>query len=155
MSWTNRTPFPDRMYEDYHSSISGATYLTDPSSLNPRVPNTPPVITRMTLLKSLLLRISHLLLDDSQWATQAAVVAKNIQALIEGRTPQEIYVPGPAGIHLTLGLKKNVIFRNPNQAEGQTEPVVMEKTDGEEDMNVEGFWKRLGVEVNTAQQYHL
>jgi len=86
---------------------------------------------------------------------QAAVVAKNIQSLLEGREAEEKYIPGPAGIHLSLGMKHNVIFRNPNKAEGETEPTVMPKTDGQEDMGVEGFWKRLGVEVNNLQQYHL
>lgn len=37
-------------------------------------------------------------------AAQAAVVAKNIQALIEGRSPDDKYTKGPRGIHLTLGL---------------------------------------------------
>ena len=37
-------------------------------------------------------------------AAQAAVVAKNIQALIEGRTPEEKYPRIPAAIHITLGL---------------------------------------------------
>lgn len=35
---------------------------------------------------------------------QAAVVAKNVQSLIEGRQAEEKYVPGPAGIHLSLGM---------------------------------------------------
>lgn len=37
-------------------------------------------------------------------AAQAAVVAKNIQALIERRTPEENYPRVPAAIHITLGL---------------------------------------------------
>lgn len=37
-------------------------------------------------------------------AAQAAVAAKNIQALIEGRPPQEQFSWSPAGIHLSLGL---------------------------------------------------
>ena len=37
-------------------------------------------------------------------SAQAAVVAKNIQALIEGRTPEENFVKGPGAIHLTLGM---------------------------------------------------
>ncbi|KAK5376330.1 hypothetical protein LTS13_005128 [Exophiala xenobiotica] len=88
---------------------------------------------------------------------QAAVVAKNIQALLEGREAEEKYIPGAAGIHLSLGMKQNVIFRNPNKAEGETEPTVMPQIEesGQEDMGVEGFWKRLGVEVNNPQQYHL
>lgn len=35
---------------------------------------------------------------------QAAVLAKNVQALIEGRQPEESFVRGPAAIHLTLGM---------------------------------------------------
>lgn len=46
-------------------------------------------------------------------SAQAAVVAKNIQALIEGRKPEDTYVKGPGAIHLTLGmvcLKATVYF---------------------------------------------
>ena len=35
---------------------------------------------------------------------QAAVVAKNVQAMIEGRSPDEKFVAGPSGIHITLGM---------------------------------------------------
>ncbi|KAJ5131619.1 hypothetical protein N7448_005777 [Penicillium atrosanguineum] len=88
-------------------------------------------------------------------SAQAVVVAKNIQALIEGRKPTEIYVKGPGAIHLTLGMKHNVIFRNPNTAEGQTTPWINEKQDGQEDMNVEAMWQRLGISVDNPRQYHL
>ncbi|KAL2815861.1 hypothetical protein BDW59DRAFT_153591 [Aspergillus cavernicola] len=89
-------------------------------------------------------------------AAQAAVVAKNIHSLIEGREPGDEFSRAPAGIHLTLGLKYNVVFRNPNEAEGQTEPAVIERHDGQEDMGVEGWWERLGVKIQgVAQQYHL
>lgn len=37
-------------------------------------------------------------------AAQAAVVAKNIQALIEGKKPEEEFVKGPGAIHITLGM---------------------------------------------------
>lgn len=37
-------------------------------------------------------------------SAQAAVAAKNIQALIEGKEPQEQFSWSPAGIHLSLGL---------------------------------------------------
>lgn len=37
-------------------------------------------------------------------SVQAAVVAKNIQAMIEGRSPEEVFVKGPGAIHLTLGM---------------------------------------------------
>ncbi|PKX97890.1 NAD(P)/FAD-dependent oxidoreductase [Aspergillus novofumigatus IBT 16806] len=88
-------------------------------------------------------------------SVQAGVVARNIQALIEGRRAEEEYAPSPAAIHLTLGMKSNVIFRNPNTAEGQTEPWINEKTDGREDMGVEGWWERLGVLVENTRSYHL
>ncbi|KAL4907362.1 hypothetical protein BDW74DRAFT_123630 [Aspergillus multicolor] len=88
-------------------------------------------------------------------AAQAATVVKNIMALIEGREPREEYPRAPAGIHLTLGLKYNVVFRNPDEAEGQTEPTVIRREDGREDMGVEAWWERLGVPVSERQQYHL
>jgi NADH dehydrogenase FAD-containing subunit len=37
-------------------------------------------------------------------SVQAAVVAKNIQALIEGRKPEDTFEKGPGAIHLTLGM---------------------------------------------------
>ncbi|RAQ50858.1 amid-like NADH oxidoreductase [Aspergillus flavus] len=88
-------------------------------------------------------------------SAQAAVVAKNIQAMIEGKSPEDVFPRMPAAIHLTLGMKYNVIFRNPNVAEGQTEPTIMKKFDGQEDMNVEAFWQRLGVPIESSNQYHL
>ncbi|KAE8151567.1 hypothetical protein BDV25DRAFT_152456 [Aspergillus avenaceus] len=88
-------------------------------------------------------------------SAQAAVVAKNIQAMIEGRKPEDVFPRMPAAIHITLGMKYNIVFRNPNEAEGQTEPTVIKRDDGREDMNVEGFWQRLGVSINSANQYHL
>lgn len=52
---------------------------------------------------------------------QAAAAAKNIAALIAGEEASETIAVAPAGIHLTLGLVKNVVFRNPD---GEGEPVV-------------------------------
>lgn len=37
-------------------------------------------------------------------SAQAAVVAKNIQAFIEGRAAEDTFVKGPGAIHLTLGM---------------------------------------------------
>ncbi|KAB8070096.1 hypothetical protein BDV29DRAFT_198180 [Aspergillus leporis] len=88
-------------------------------------------------------------------SAQAAVIAKNIQAMIEGKKPEEVFPRMPAAIHLTLGMKYNVIFRNPDEAEGQTEPTIFKKFDGQEDMNVEAFWQRLGVPIDSSNQYHL
>ncbi|KAL4869199.1 hypothetical protein BDV12DRAFT_208738 [Aspergillus spectabilis] len=84
---------------------------------------------------------------------QAGVVARNIQALVDGKEELEEFPRAPAGIHLTLGLKYNVVFRNPNEAE--TAPTVIERDDGREDMGVEGWWERLGVRIKGPQQYHL
>ncbi|OJJ78538.1 uncharacterized protein ASPGLDRAFT_138727 [Aspergillus glaucus CBS 516.65] len=88
-------------------------------------------------------------------AAQAGVVARNIQTLIEGRTPEEAFERAPGAIHITLGLKHNIVFRNPNVAEGQTEPTIIQKPEGQEDMNVEGMWQRLGVAIESQHQYHL
>ncbi|OKL64231.1 hypothetical protein UA08_00706 [Talaromyces atroroseus] len=88
-------------------------------------------------------------------SAQAAVVAKNIQALVEGREPQEHFSWSPRAIHLSLGLKQNVKFRNPNVAEGQTEPSINMSEDGHEDLGVERAWARMGVSVDSPWRYHL
>ncbi|KAL8278110.1 hypothetical protein RQP46_009434 [Phenoliferia psychrophenolica] len=83
-------------------------------------------------------------------AVQAGVVARNIARLVEGKTDElETYTPDPAAIHLTLGLAESIIFRNPPSADSQDpvttfigEPSVTWKTDGEEDMGIEGVWAR-------------
>ncbi|KAK3320153.1 hypothetical protein B0T19DRAFT_362512 [Cercophora scortea] len=86
-------------------------------------------------------------------AVQAAVAAKNIAAMVAGAAPSETITVAPAGIHLTLGLTKNVIFRNP--AADQTEPFVNLKDDGSRDMNIDGIWARRGIKVASPQDYHL
>lgn len=58
---------------------------------------------------------------------QAENVAKNIQHLQDG-TELEEYKFDPAAIHLTLGLSKNVIFRNP--ATDSEEPMVKPQDNG-------------------------
>ncbi|EFW99617.1 amid-like NADH oxidoreductase [Grosmannia clavigera kw1407] len=86
---------------------------------------------------------------------QAIVVAKNITSLIGGKEPQEHVVILPAAIHLTLGLTKNVIFRNPDPEAGNTEPSYTLKDDGSRDMGVNGVWARRGVSVSNEADYHL
>ncbi|CCC05340.1 putative Aif-homolog protein [Sordaria macrospora k-hell] len=98
-------------------------------------------------------------------SVQAAVAARNVVRLIEheGKTSEEEDVElelesievQPAGIHLTLGLTKNIIFRNPNPAVGQMEPTYTLKDDGKEDMGIEGVWGRNGIKVSGPQEYHL
>ncbi|KAK2067303.1 hypothetical protein P8C59_001056 [Phyllachora maydis] len=73
---------------------------------------------------------------------QAAVVAKNIAAMIEGKEPGEKVEVGPAAIHLTLGLVKNLIFANPDTKNGATEPFLKWRDDGRQDMGIEDVWKR-------------
>ncbi|KAK3951296.1 hypothetical protein QBC32DRAFT_325363 [Pseudoneurospora amorphoporcata] len=91
-------------------------------------------------------------------SVQAAVAARNVVRLIEGKKEEEdlesIEVQPPA-IHLTLGLTKNIIFRNPNTAAGQVEPTYTLKEDGEEDMGMERVWERNGIKVSGPQEYHL
>ncbi|KAH7033538.1 putative amid-like NADH oxidoreductase [Microdochium trichocladiopsis] len=86
-------------------------------------------------------------------SAQAAVVAKNVLAMIEGREPRDEIVVDPASIHLTLGLTKNVIFRNPYP--DQTEYVMKPKDDGKQDMGINGVWERRGVRVLSDADYHL
>ncbi|CAP65249.1 uncharacterized protein PODANS_5_4850 [Podospora anserina S mat+] len=84
---------------------------------------------------------------------QAGVAARNITALIRGEEAEEQLEVAPAGIHLTLGLTKNVIFRNPDTAKGVTEPYINLKD--EEDMNIEEVWGRRGPKVTSQRDYHL
>ncbi|KAG8865304.1 hypothetical protein FRB96_000194 [Tulasnella sp. 330] len=51
-------------------------------------------------------------------AAQADVVVQNVLDLIGGREPSGKIQVGPAGIHLTLGIKKNVVFRDPETPGG-------------------------------------
>ncbi|KAL1405183.1 hypothetical protein Q8F55_008808 [Vanrija albida] len=86
-------------------------------------------------------------------AVQAAAAAANIASLIQGRPPTETLTVSPGGIHLTLGIQKNIIFRNPETEGG--EPTSHWRDDGVEDMNIEGVWARRGVRVNSLDDYHL
>ncbi|KAL0465136.1 oxidoreductase [Neurospora intermedia] len=89
---------------------------------------------------------------------QAAVAARNVVKLIEGgKNPEELesVEVQPAAIHLTLGLTKNIIFRNPNPADGQTEPTFTLKDDGSADMGVDRLWVMNDIKVTRPQEYHL
>ncbi|KAM5511609.1 oxidoreductase [Fusarium oxysporum f. sp. phaseoli] len=86
---------------------------------------------------------------------QAECIAKNIVSTIEGHEPTEKITVTPPGIHLTLGLKQSVIFRNPNPAEGRLDPVVTMKDDGLDDMGVERVWARRGIQVRNPREYFL
>ncbi|KAK1960096.1 FAD/NAD(P)-binding domain-containing protein [Colletotrichum sublineola] len=86
---------------------------------------------------------------------QAQVAARNIIAMIEGREPVETFSARPPGIHMSLGLKKNLKFINPNVAAGETDPTVIMRDDGQEDLGIERMWKRRGVKVADPKDYHL
>ncbi|KAI0164963.1 FAD/NAD(P)-binding domain-containing protein [Xylariaceae sp. FL1272] len=85
----------------------------------------------------------------------AQVLSNNILDLINGREPASQIEITPPAIHLTLGLSKNLVFRNPNTAEGATEPTMVPRDDGTRDMNIDGVWARRGVNVKTDAEYHL
>lgn len=75
-------------------------------------------------------------------AKQAALVAENIEHLQQGE-PLSLYeLTDPAAIHLTLGISKNVIFRNP--ATESDEPFIKHRHDGQLDMGIDGVWTRRG-----------
>ncbi|KYG42106.1 hypothetical protein M433DRAFT_74468 [Acidomyces richmondensis BFW] len=73
---------------------------------------------------------------------QAEIVAKNVSHLIEGEDLEAYECIDPPAIHLTLGIKKNAVFRNP--VPGSNEPVIMLRDDGTLDMNIDDVWTRRG-----------
>jgi len=87
---------------------------------------------------------------------QAEVLAENIQSLLEGgqKPLKEIQVDPPA-IHLTLGIKENVIFCDPDKLKGQTEPEIWMQEDGQEDLDVKSQWDYMGKTVDNPREYHL
>ncbi|KAI1320244.1 FAD/NAD(P)-binding domain-containing protein [Xylariaceae sp. FL0255] len=88
-------------------------------------------------------------------AAQAQVVANNILSMVEGHEPTQNIEVTPPAIHLTLGLSKNLIIRNPDTSKGDTEPYVVFRDDGTRDMNINGIWPRRGVTVKSEEEYHL
>ncbi|TFK51270.1 FAD/NAD(P)-binding domain-containing protein [Heliocybe sulcata] len=81
---------------------------------------------------------------------QAEIVARNVRALEEGKGGElEVYKPDPAAIHLSLGIKRNVIFRNP--AGPDEEPKYDMKDDGVEDVGSGRAW---GMWAPGVQDYH-
>lgn len=85
-------------------------------------------------------------------AAQAKIAASNILSLIEGREAEGEFERSPRAIHLSMGLKRNVIFRNPAEEGGEV--TVVDKWDGREDMGVEGMWERLNVKIRREEQQH-
>ncbi|KAJ8104618.1 hypothetical protein ONZ43_g7765 [Nemania bipapillata] len=75
--------------------------------------------------------------------------------MIEGRDATENIKVDPPAIHLTLGLTKNLVFANPDTADGETEPWIKHRDDGKADMGIDGVWGRRGVPVKSENEYHL
>ncbi|PTD06946.1 Apoptosis-inducing factor B [Fusarium culmorum] len=86
-------------------------------------------------------------------AAQAHVVAQNIAAVVQGGKPTNEITVDPPAIHLSLGLTKNMVFRNPPK--GQAEPIIMWRDDGARDMKIDGVWERRGTRVTRPDDYHL
>ncbi|EPQ27627.1 uncharacterized protein PFL1_04765 [Pseudozyma flocculosa PF-1] len=61
------------------------------------------------------------------------------------------FTPGPAGIHLTLGLRESVKFGNP--ANPDDKPRCLVEEDGSRDMNASRMWANFNVPKDTA--WHL
>ncbi|CAK7224387.1 hypothetical protein SCUCBS95973_005499 [Sporothrix curviconia] len=74
-------------------------------------------------------------------AKQATIVVQNIQHLLNNEPLDKYTGIDPAGIHMTLGITKNIIFRNPHPGE---QPHIVHKDDGAYDMNIDGVWARRG-----------
>ncbi|OAA68716.1 Pyridine nucleotide-disulfide oxidoreductase, FAD/NAD(P)-binding domain protein [Niveomyces insectorum RCEF 264] len=75
-------------------------------------------------------------------AKQAETVVNNIDHILKGEVLEEYDASDPPAIHLTLGIKKNVIFRNP--VLGSSEHFTKDRDDGALDMNIDSVWTRRG-----------
>merc|ERR1711939_229055 len=73
---------------------------------------------------------------------QAEIARANVIHSIAGEPLEDYEVTDPAAIHLTLGITKSVIFRNP--LPGSDEPVIIPKDDGKLDMGIDAVWDRRG-----------
>ncbi|PBP24286.1 hypothetical protein BUE80_DR004847 [Diplocarpon rosae] len=80
-------------------------------------------------------------------ARQATLVADNIAHLVAGEPLEEYEILEPPAIHLTLGITKNVVFKNPKP--GSSEPSIIPRVDGTLDMNIDGVWERRGGGPNS------
>ncbi|KAF2152170.1 FAD/NAD(P)-binding domain-containing protein [Myriangium duriaei CBS 260.36] len=77
---------------------------------------------------------------------QAAIVVNNIQHILDNEPLEHYDNSDVAAIHITLGVTKNVVFRNPSP--GSDEPFINPKNDGRLDMGIDGVWTRRGGGLN-------
>ena len=80
---------------------------------------------------------------------QADVVAKNAIHLLNQEPLEKYEVTDPAAIHLSLGITKSVIFRDPSLA-SNNEPVITHKDDGKLDMGIDRIWARRGADITNS-----
>ncbi|GAA5830601.1 hypothetical protein JCM3766R1_002778 [Sporobolomyces carnicolor] len=89
------------------------------------------------------------------------VLARNVVRVLSGEDSLEAITVSPAALHLTLGVTRSVVFRNPANRDPATgrwdgEPQVVWKDDGREDMAIEDVWeRRLGKRQRDAAEFHL
>ncbi|KKY27571.1 putative amid-like nadh [Phaeomoniella chlamydospora] len=74
---------------------------------------------------------------------QAEIVTNNIDHLLNDEPLEQYDVMDPPAIHLSLGIKKNLVFRNPAPGSSDS-PVIKHRDDGQFDMNIDGVWTRRG-----------
>ena len=74
---------------------------------------------------------------------QIETIKSNILALIHGDSPQHRFTPGPAAIHLSLGLYESIVFGNPEREGGQPRNKGIQR-DLKLDMGIEGTWTKWG-----------
>ncbi|CAF1666812.1 unnamed protein product, partial [Adineta ricciae] len=78
---------------------------------------------------------------------QVEVAQKNIISLLRGQTPEATFENNAAGIHLTLGLKRDVYCKQTQDGSSPAD-IEVEDDEGLEDMGVEFMWNDLGADKN-------
>ncbi|KAI9047780.1 hypothetical protein LZ554_008490 [Drepanopeziza brunnea f. sp. 'monogermtubi'] len=73
---------------------------------------------------------------------QAALVVENIYHLVHDEPLEHYEILEPPAIHMSLGITKNVVFRDPGP--DSPEPTIIPRMDGTLDMNIDGVWERRG-----------
>jgi NADH dehydrogenase FAD-containing subunit len=76
---------------------------------------------------------------------QVEVAQKNIISLLQGETPEATFENNAAGIHLTLGFKRDVYCKQ-TQDGSSTANIEIVDDEGLEDMGVEFMWDDLGAD---------
>ncbi|CAF0727791.1 unnamed protein product [Adineta steineri] len=78
---------------------------------------------------------------------QVEVAQKNIISLLHGKIPEAKFENNAAGIHLTLGLKRDVYCQQTQDGSSPAN-IEIEDDEGLEDMGVEHMWDDLRADKN-------